>query len=101
MLSVHHQQRRHRATLYHVVRPSPTATTTARCHVMLKGIVILWLTTVIPQAKPPRAYHFLRAVNLPSRHSLVLVKQKLRQEFAGFSGNEIKELRFSGVEVCY
>ncbi|KAL9272867.1 tRNase Z TRZ1-like protein [Drosera capensis] len=27
------------------------------------------------------------------------VKQKLRQEFAGLSGNEIKELRLSGVEI--
>lgn len=28
------------------------------------------------------------------------VKQKLKQEFVGLPGDEIKKLRLSGVEVC-
>lgn len=31
---------------------------------------------------------------------IYFVKQKLKQEYAGLSGNEIKNLRLSGVEVC-
>ncbi|KAL9275477.1 tRNase Z TRZ1-like protein [Drosera capensis] len=47
------------------------------------------------KVKAFRTYHVV-----PSQGYLVYsVKQKLRQEFAGFSGNEIKGLRFSGVEI--
>ncbi|GAB2231110.1 hypothetical protein Droror1_Dr00027397 [Drosera rotundifolia] len=47
------------------------------------------------KVKAFRTYHVV-----PSQGYLVYsVKKKLRQEFAGFSGNEIKELRFSGVEI--
>ncbi|XP_031505582.1 nuclear ribonuclease Z-like [Nymphaea colorata] len=45
--------------------------------------------------RPFRTYHVV-----PSQGYLIYsVKQKLKQEFVGLSGNEIKNLRLSGVEV--
>ncbi|KAH7657418.1 ribonuclease Z protein [Dioscorea alata] len=49
------------------------------------------------KVKAFRTYHVI-----PSQGYIIYsVKQKLKQEYAGLSGNEIKNLRLSGVEVTY
>lgn len=49
------------------------------------------------KVKAFRTYHVI-----PSQGYIIYsVKQKLKQEFAGLSGNEIKDLKLSGVEITY
>ncbi|XP_039142643.1 nuclear ribonuclease Z-like isoform X3 [Dioscorea cayenensis subsp. rotundata] len=49
------------------------------------------------KVKAFRTYHVI-----PSQGYIIYsVKQKLKQEYAGLSGNEIKNLRLSGVEITY
>ncbi|KAK8958706.1 Nuclear ribonuclease Z [Platanthera guangdongensis] len=47
------------------------------------------------KVKAFRTYHVIPSLG----YIIYSVKQKLKQEYATLSGNEIKELRFSGVEV--
>ncbi|KAK8948793.1 Nuclear ribonuclease Z [Platanthera zijinensis] len=49
------------------------------------------------KVKAFRTYHVIPSLG----YIIYSVKQKLKQEYATLSGNEIKELRFSGVEVTH